>query len=131
MESEGLAGRRVLIVEDEFLIALHLEQMVRAAGGVVIGPVAVAGRALTHIQAGEVDIALLDIDLGKRRGLAVAAALRAGGVPFVLIVPAAAVAVCAEPAVRGAPRLSKSGSVSELVQAVAQAMHAAAAQPAR
>ena len=35
-----LDGIKVLVVEDEFLVALHLEAMIRDLGGTVVGPVA-------------------------------------------------------------------------------------------
>ncbi len=124
MEAGGLTGRRVLILEDEWLVAEHLEHLVRAAGGVVVGPFAATGQALARIAAGETDVALVNVDIGQRRATWVATALRDRGIPFVLIVPYRG-ARYAEPALRDAPRLSRPGSVGELMQAVARAVRTA------
>ena len=79
-----LAGRRVLVVEDNFLIALDLGESLREAGAEVIGPCAGAAEAAEAIAAGGIDCALIDINLGEGPDFATAAALSAAGVPFAL-----------------------------------------------
>ena len=58
-----LAGKRVLIVEDELLVAMGLEDALRAMGCVVIGPVATLPEAMRIAPDIEVDAAILDVNL--------------------------------------------------------------------
>jgi DNA-binding NtrC family response regulator len=53
----------VLIVEDEMLIALDLADIVETSGGVVVGPVASVREALDAAAEGEIDAAILDVNL--------------------------------------------------------------------
>ncbi len=50
MEAVDLAGRRILIAEDEFAAWLGLRRLVYAAGGVVVGPVGSVERALARAK---------------------------------------------------------------------------------
>lgn len=75
---------RVLVVEDEFLIAIETEKMLADLGCNVIGPVPSVVRALDLIDREEPDFAILDLNLGSERSTPVAEALRARGVPFAL-----------------------------------------------
>jgi DNA-binding response OmpR family regulator len=63
---------RVLIVEDEALIAMELERIVMEAGHKAIGPVATVEQALAH--APRADVAL--VDLGLADGMSGAALAR-------------------------------------------------------
>ena len=73
---------RILVVEDEFLIALEIEQMLVDLGCTVIGPVPSVARALALLEREAPDFAILDVNLGRERSTPVAEALRADGVPF-------------------------------------------------
>ncbi len=78
-------GRLVLVVEDEFLIALDLEQLLRRHGWRVLGPAATVAAALRLLRDGEApDVAVLDVNLRGEPVTPVAEELRARGVPFVL-----------------------------------------------
>jgi CheY-like chemotaxis protein len=75
---------RVLLVEDEGLVAMMLEDLLADLGCEVAGSLASVGAALAWIEAGgAADVALLDIDLSGEPVFPVADALRARGVPFV------------------------------------------------
>ena len=77
------APPRILVVEDEFLIAIDVVSALEQAGADVLGPVPSVHAAMEMLEAGTVDAAVLDIDL---RGVAVypvADVLLARGVPFV------------------------------------------------
>jgi CheY-like chemotaxis protein len=75
--------RRVLIVEDELLIAMLVEQMVEDLGYTAVGPAATITEALALIDRETLDCAVLDMNLGNGISSApVAEALRAKGVPF-------------------------------------------------
>ena len=78
-----LTGRRVLVVEDEPLLALDTQASLEAAGCIVVGPVATVARALAVVADEPIDAAVLDANLAGSRVDAVADALVARGVPFV------------------------------------------------
>ncbi|WP_084698550.1 response regulator [Muricoccus aerilatus] len=82
-----LVGRRILVAEDECLIAMLIEDCLRQAGAEVVGPAASAEdalRLLTKVGAeGTLDAAVLDVRLGDGSVLPVADKLTALGVPFV------------------------------------------------
>jgi CheY-like chemotaxis protein len=73
---------RVLVVEDEWLIAEDTASCLRAAGYPVVGPVASVAAALRLVNAGEIDVALLDVQLNGETSLAVAQTLLDRGAPF-------------------------------------------------
>lgn len=79
----ALEGKRVLIVEDEFLIAMTARDMIEEFGAVVIGPAATVSEALELVGKETIDIALLDLNLHGQSSAAVADALEARHVPFV------------------------------------------------
>ena len=76
---------RILIVEDEAILALLLEEFLVDAGFEIAG---VAGRletALALIKQGQFDAAILDANLAGVSSGPAAAALTAGGVPFIVV----------------------------------------------
>lgn len=79
----SLDGKRVLILEDEALIALTLTDAVRDAGCEVVGPVGTIEAALELIRQNPPDIAVLDVNLAGKGSAPVAEALRSLGVPWV------------------------------------------------
>ena len=86
MATDELMGVRVLVVEDEALIALDLEQLVTSAGAVLAGTAAGVPQALALIDAvGELDLALLDVNVGGQAVFPVADALVARGVPILFL----------------------------------------------
>jgi CheY-like chemotaxis protein len=78
-----LAGKRVLLVEDEFLIAAVAEQTLLELGAQVVGPAYRLGEALALAQAEPLDGAVLDINLNGERSDPVAAVLMGRAIPFV------------------------------------------------
>lgn len=80
-------GWRCLVLEDEFLIALDLQEILAAAGAEV-ACFADADAALSALDAGaQFDLALLDVHLGatSRTSSSVAAALAARHTPFIFL----------------------------------------------
>jgi DNA-binding NtrC family response regulator len=75
--------RQILVVENEFLIALELEQTLRRAGYQVVAAASVA-MALRLLQQVRPDVAVLDVNLAGERVTPVAEVLRAMAVPFLL-----------------------------------------------
>lgn len=82
MSERTLGGRRVLVVEDEWVTADDLCGQIRGEGAQVVGPVATVAQALGAIEGGPPDAAILDINLGGEMAFRVADALRARGIPF-------------------------------------------------
>ena len=77
--------RRVLVLEDEFFIADEIAHILESAGFEVLGPVATVSEALGHIAGALLfDAAVIDANLRGETSAPVAAALRAGKVPFVV-----------------------------------------------
>ena len=75
----------VLVLEDEFMIAMEFETVLLDAGYRVIGPAADAGAALSLIETDRPDAGILDVNLGRGETSApVAEKLRELGVPFAL-----------------------------------------------
>jgi CheY-like chemotaxis protein len=82
----GLARRRVLLVEDETLIAMDLETTLRRRGCQIVGPVATVAEAVQMVAADQrLDGAILDVNLGDEQVFPVADALAERGVPFVFV----------------------------------------------
>lgn len=82
--NEVLRGRRIMVVEDEMLVAMELEDLLAEHGCAVVGPVPSAERALALMGENLPEAAILDVNLNGHTALPVAAALREQGVPFVL-----------------------------------------------
>jgi DNA-binding response OmpR family regulator len=78
----GLVGKRVLIVEDEAVVAMALEDMLLHLGCVVVGPALRLKAALELASAEPLDGAVLDINLGEDRSFPVAQILAHRNVPF-------------------------------------------------
>jgi CheY-like chemotaxis protein len=78
-----LDGQRVLVVEDEFLVALDMTQMIEERGGTVIGPAGNFDRAMALARSQMIDGAILDVNLDKRDSFPVADTLLARGIPVV------------------------------------------------
>jgi len=80
-----ISGRKVLIVEDEVIVAWLLEDMLADLGCAVVGPAASVKQALAMIDAAPVEVAVLDVNLNGEMSYPVADALTARGVPFVFV----------------------------------------------
>lgn len=79
-----LSGRRLLVVEDDFILSDDLARALAAEGATVVGPSATVADALELIaRQGPIDGAVLDVKLLNEWVYPVADALRAHGVPFV------------------------------------------------
>ena len=80
-----MAAQRVLVVEDELLVALDIESILSEAGMVVVGPASSAGEALDLIAGSPPDAALLDANLSGEPITAVAQALHERAIPFAYV----------------------------------------------
>lgn len=81
--SAPLTGRRVLVVEDESLVAMLLETILEDMGCTPVGPAANVDDGLKMATDEPLDAALLDVNVAGKQVFPVAEALKARGVPFV------------------------------------------------
>ena len=111
-----LAGRRVLVVEDDYIIATDVVDMLSSAGAVPVGPVGWEDEALALVQnpATRLDLAILDIDLHGTPSYRVANALIARDIPFIFTTGFGVEALDA--AFRDHPRLEKPVSEAALTE---------------
>ena len=77
------SGLRVLLVEDENLVALLLEDMLAELGHTVVGPVARLDKALETAQRDAFDAAILDVNINGEEAYPIAEVLASRGIPFV------------------------------------------------
>lgn len=80
-----LRGPRVFVVEDEFLLALSLEDDLRSASFSMLGPYSTLSSALLASRREQFDLALLDINLHGEAVFPLADELIARGVPFIFL----------------------------------------------
>ncbi|MHB8529776.1 MAG: response regulator [Caulobacteraceae bacterium] len=83
-ENGARKSRRILVVEDEAMIALLIEDMLSDLGCAVVGPAHGLAEGLELVRGdGEMDAALLDVNLAGQPVFALADELRARGVPMI------------------------------------------------
>jgi DNA-binding NtrC family response regulator len=113
-ETRNLNGLRVLVVEDEALVALQLEDMLTDLGCAVIGPAARVHQALDLLDGCRLDTAVLDLNVAGELVYPVADALARRGVPFIIATGYGAGAVAVP--YRRRPILQKPFLLSQLRQ---------------
>lgn len=79
-----LAGKRILVVEDEFLIALMLADALQSEQAKVVGPVNTHEAGLALIQREAIDAAVIDLNLRGVRNDALGSELRRRNIPFLI-----------------------------------------------
>jgi len=80
-----LAGKRILVVEDEALVAMMLEDLLADLGCEVVGPAMRLDEGLALARLNGLDAAVLDINLGGERSYPIADLLDARGVPIAFV----------------------------------------------
>jgi CheY-like chemotaxis protein len=84
MASSPLRDCHILVVEDEYLIAMSLQDALESAGSVVLGPVTSVDKAIKAIESEpQIDAVVLDVNLGGVLSYPVADMLVARKIPFV------------------------------------------------
>ncbi len=81
----ALAERRLLVVEDEFMVAEHIAMLLEDFGCEVVGPVGTIEQALAAVAGGALHGALLDANLDGKSSAPIAAALQTVSIPFVVV----------------------------------------------
>jgi DNA-binding response OmpR family regulator len=110
----GFAGCRVLVAEDDPLIAAELNDTLCDLGVEVVGPVPTVGAAMAAIESGTPDVAVLDVNLRNSSSAPLVDVLRAAAVPHVLVTGYSR-NLLDEPCMRGVPILSKPVRRRELI----------------
>lgn len=75
----------ILVVEDEFIVALELITILTHEGAIVLGPAQTVQQALSFVARNNLDCALVDIRLVDGASFAVADRLAENGVPFAFV----------------------------------------------
>ena len=113
----ALAGRRILVVEDEYFLADDLKKILAKHGAEVLGPVATLGEGLRIIEsAGQINFALLDVQLRGKDVFAISAALKSRNIPFVFTTGFGAKKI--PPEFEDAPRFEKPYELGALIVAM-------------
>ena len=81
--TDTLADRRILIVEDESLVSMLLETILEDLGCTTVGPAGSVSEGLELATGGQMDAALLDVNVAGELVFPIAQTLRDRGVPFV------------------------------------------------
>lgn len=111
--TEGMRpALRVLLVEDEALIAMMAEDMIDSIGHSVVRTATTLNEALAACADGDFEVALLDVNLNGDTSMAVATALKARGCPFAFTTGYGAGGV--DPAHSDCPVLTKPYALAEL-----------------
>lgn len=114
---QSLRGRRILVVEDDYLIADDLCDTLEAQGATVLGPVPSLVQAFALLEArGQPDGAILDINLGGVMVYPLADALLARGVPILFATGYDLPAL--PPAYADVPHCEKPVDMSECIKAL-------------
>ena len=114
--TDALEGVRVLVVEDEYFVAILIEEILESAGCVVMGPIPRLPEALDAAHHDNCDAAVLDVNLAGERIDPVADALCERNVPFLFVTGYGASALPGEYAER--PLLHKPFRMAELLGAL-------------
>ncbi len=103
----GPRYRRILLVEDDYVIAMDMADMLKGFGVEVMGPAGTVAQALSLLASDPAgpDFAILDLDLHGTPSYAVADMLMTRGTPLLFITGFSADAVPAR--YRSCPRLEK------------------------
>jgi CheY-like chemotaxis protein len=100
-----VAARRILIVEDETMIAMMIEDFLEESGWDVVGSAGGTERALAMAEEADIDAAVLDVNLNGQDTFAVADILSDRHIPFVFATGYGAEGVAER--FRGVPTLTK------------------------
>ena len=123
MTDPALRDCRVLVVEDEFMLADELEMELLEAGAIVVGPAGTIEDAFALIRSGQkIDGVILDVSLRGEMSFPVADLLTERGVPFVFTTGYDASVIPAR--LRHVVRCEKPVKIAEIIEAIGRLIHA-------
>lgn len=105
MNQASIENLRILVVEDEALVAMMIEDALTDLGCEVVGPFSSIESGMTAVQHAQLDGAFLDVNLRGEFVYPIAEALAARGTPFIFVTGYGAAGV--DPRFRGTPVLTK------------------------
>ncbi|RLP22135.1 response regulator [Mesorhizobium sp. YM1C-6-2] len=114
----GQTAKRVLIVEDDVLLAMHLEDLLIALGHEVVGQATRIDMAMELARECDIDFAVLDINVAGTKSFPVADVLRQRGIPFAFATGYGAEGVM--DGYRNYPALQKPYAQEDLERTIAQ-----------
>ncbi len=123
-DASPASSRTILVVEDEFFIALEIKAALSSVGYKVLGPASSVDHALDLLRDTTPDAAVLDVDLGGERVTPVAIQLKALGVPFVLASAADSVTLAKNAVFARIRNVGKPTDMRQLAAAVAEIVSA-------
>lgn len=115
---------RILVVEDEAVIALDLQRILREAGYRVIGPASSVAEAEQLLHRGRIDCAVLDVEPDSPMPFAVADRLAERDIPFIFVTGCPGLGVPERHG--GRPTITRPYTRDRLLAAVEQAMSGSA-----
>ncbi|MGL5839073.1 MAG: response regulator [Sphingorhabdus sp.] len=118
MSLDNIVGKRIFIVEDDFMIAALLREMIESNGAHVVDTARTLGDALSKCNDVMVDAAILDINLKGEMSYPVAECLALRGVPVVFVTGYAQLDI--PPILSNAVVLNKPYVADEIVNAVSR-----------
>jgi PAS domain S-box-containing protein len=83
--TSAITGERMMIVEDEALVAMAMSDLMTELGFEVVGPFGKIVDAIAALKEGGIDAAILDVNLGGELVYPLAEALAEEGVPFIFV----------------------------------------------
>jgi CheY-like chemotaxis protein len=120
LSKRELSNRKVLVVEDEMMIAMLIEDMLDEFGCRLVGPATNVRRALELIGEESIEVAVLDLNLDGQDTYAIADALQSKNIPFIFATGYGSKGLRAEQV--GRPVLQKPFQTKDLENALAQAL---------
>ena len=115
-----MAQRRILLVEDETMIAMMVEDFLIDLGWEVVGLAGSLDNALAMARDADIDAAVLDVNLNGKDSYDVADILEGREIPFVFASGYGAIGICDR--FRGVPVLTKPFQPADLERSLRQAM---------
>lgn len=110
-----IQGKRILLVEDEIVIAMMLEDMILKLEGIPVGPASSLQQGLDLARSETFDAAVLDVNLGDGNSVDIASLLAQRQIPFILATGYGSTT----PNAHAAPILQKPYMLRDLEQAFA------------
>ncbi len=116
--SIDLGGATVLVIEDEFYLAMDVKEGIEEAGGRVRGPWPDAAAGIRELRRGLPDCAVVDINLGEGPSFGIAEELKRRNVPFLFLTGYDAPSI--PPGFADIERIEKPAGPDRIVEAVAR-----------
>lgn len=114
--ADEIQRKCVLVVEDEFLIALEVKRALINNGFDVLGPAASVDRALDFLADHRPDAAVLDVNLGTEKVTPVAYLLKSLSVPYILATANDADEIAGHEILADVPNIGKPTDMKRLIE---------------